>query len=483
MRSGLLLAAGMLALAGPPAFAQEPALPAGLGPARDEAQDKDAEPKEDADVSLPAGLGAPPSLPAGLGGEAGDEGARRDRGFAGGLPVNGFAEIRVGSRLEEDPFQDERLTLAEARLRLEAEQFFGGVTVRASGDILVDTLDDIDTDLERGEGAFDLRELYVAFRPFSFADVKAGRQVLTWGVGDLVFINDLFPKDFQSFFLGRDTEYLKAPSDAVRASFFSGIANLDVVYTPRHDPDRFITGERLSYFNPLALGLAGEDMPIDPALRDDWFGEDEIALRLFRQVGGFEVAAYAYDGFYKSPEGVDPVTFGFRFPELSVLGASLRGPALGGIISAEYGRYFSREDEDGTDPFTPNSDHRALVGFERELATDLTGGFQYVATIRSDQDAFEANLLPGLPELDRTRHLFTARLTKLAMNQTLTLGLFNFWSPNEHDGHLRLSASYKVTDAWTVSGGSNVFYGPQEDRPFSQLRENSSLYFALRRGF
>ena len=103
--------------------------------------------------------------------------------------------------------------------------------------------------------------------------------------------------------------------------------------------------------------------------------------------------------------------------------------------------------------------------------------------VRSDQEAFEANLPQGFPELDQTRHLVTTRLTKLAMNQNLQLGLFNFWSPNEHDGHLRLSASYKVNDAWTLSGGTNVFYGPREDRPFSQLRENTNLYAAVRFGF
>lgn len=480
IRAALSSAAVGLVLAAEPVFAQEPDLPPGLSTAEDDAKSTDQQGPD-----LPQGLGEPPQLPSGLGGDNPEEERSGNERSADSftLPLTGFAEVRAGSRFTEDAYQDQKGTLAEARLRLEAEHFFSGVTVRGSADVLIDGYGSVETDFERGEGALDLRELYAAFRPTSFADIKVGRQILTWGVGDLVFINDLFPKDFQSFFLGRDTEYLKAPSDAVRASLYSDAINLDVVYTPRHDADRFITGRRLSYFNPLVLGLAGEDMPIQPEMRDAWFGEDEIALRAFRQVRGFEVALYAYDGFYKSPEGLDTQSFAFRFPELSVLGASVRGPALGGIVSAEYGRYFSREDEAGTNPFTPNSDHRVLIGYERELAADLTGGFQYVAQVRSNQRAFETNLPQGFPELEQTRHLITTRITKLARNQTVTLGVFNFWSPNEHDGHLRLSAEYKVTDDWTVSGGSNIFYGPQEDRPFSQLRENSSLFVALRRGF
>ena len=53
-------------------------------------------------------------------------------------------------------------------------------------------------------------------------DVKLGRQVLTWGTGDLLFLNDLFPKDWVSFFAGRDDEYLKAPSNTLRATQYNG---------------------------------------------------------------------------------------------------------------------------------------------------------------------------------------------------------------------------------------------------------------------
>ncbi len=47
-------------------------------------------------------------------------------------------------------------------------------------------------------------------------NLKIGRQVFTWGTGDYLFINDLFPKDYESFYIGRDDEYLKRPSEAVK---------------------------------------------------------------------------------------------------------------------------------------------------------------------------------------------------------------------------------------------------------------------------
>jgi len=63
---------------------------------------------------------------------------------------------------------------------------------------------------------FEPRELKLEIFPALWWDLKIGRQILTWGKGDYVFINDLFPKDYRSFLSGRNIEYLKAPSDAIK---------------------------------------------------------------------------------------------------------------------------------------------------------------------------------------------------------------------------------------------------------------------------
>lgn len=465
------------------ASAQEPDLPQGLEP-RQEADQKE----EKEEPLLPPGLGEPePALPAGLEEEPpDDEEADRireeRRGPAVLENVTGFLEARIGPRLQNDLNQG-AFTIGETRLRLESQWEPGDLIIRLAGDAVYDeVVDRRKPDLETGEGAFDLREANIVWRPLEFADVKAGRQILTWGVGDLIFINDLFPKDFQSFFIGRDDEYLKAPSDAVRVSLFQDFANIDLVYTPRFDADRFIDGSRLSYFNPVAGDIVGQNVILDPIRLDDWFDDDEFAGRLYRQVAAFEVAAYGYIGYFKGPAGLTP-TGDFFFPRLSVYGASLRGPFQGGILTAEFGRYLSRNDPNGVNPLIPNSDSRFLVGYERELATEFTASFQYFAQVRSDQDAFLAALPPGTRRADQARHLLTVRLTKLMLNQNLTLSAFNFWSPNEHDGHLRMRASYKLSDDWLAEAGGNIFYGPRNDIFFSQLKDNTNLFIAARRSF
>ncbi|MGE0108474.1 MAG: hypothetical protein AB7S81_01735 [Bdellovibrionales bacterium] len=423
-----------------------------------------------------------PDLPLGLGGdEIAFEETETDQA---GLPfdVTGFVETRLGVRAGE-PRNEKDVSIGEGRLHLEAVSRGLPITFNFSGDALYDPVfDDYDVDLESGKGWFDLREANAFLRASSNADLKIGRQILTWGTGDLLFINDMFPKDWNSFFLGRDEAYLKAPSDALKTAFYSDFINLDVVYTPRFDADRFIDGRHVSYYNGNLGYVAGRDNPVIVDQRQDWFSEDEIALRFHRMIGAYEAAAYLYSGYWKSPHG-QHAGGDYIFPALSVYGASMRGPLAGGIVKAEAGYYDSRDDRAGTNALIDNSEWRGLVGYEREVAPELTAAAQYYLEAMQDYGTYKTNLPAGSKVRDEYRHVITTRLTKLLMNQNMTLSLFNFYSPSDRDGYLRASTSYKVNDHLTLSLGGNWFYGAERHTFFGQFQENSNVYASARWGF
>ncbi|PQA89525.1 hypothetical protein [Hyphococcus luteus] len=484
MKSQATLLAVLMSLAS--AHAQEPPpLPAGLGSSSAETQD-DKDEEQSGAPALPSGLGESqaPALPAGLSGEEQSETqlAEPDEPFEAPFGLTGFIEARAGVRIVSDPYE-KQLSIGEVRAQLGRDIETRHATFHVVGDLYYDQVEDVsDVNLETGRGFFDLREANVLVRPLDFLDIKAGRQILTWGVGDLVFINDLFPKDYRSFFIGRDDEYLKAPSDAVRASVFNDIANVEFVYTPRFDADRSITGERLSYYNPALGRIAGRDAVINAMTPDDWFSDDEFAARAYRNIAGFEAALYGYMGYWKTPEGQTPLGTPFH-PKLSVFGGSLRGPVKGGILTAEFGRYFSGDDKDGDNPFIRNGETRFLVGYEKEIANELTAAIQYNGEVISDYAALKSSLPPGASAPDRMRHVVTLRLTKLMLNQNLTLSGFNFWSPNEKDGYFRFRASYKLTDAWLAEAGGNIFYGADNNTFFGQFENNTNLFVGIRRNF
>lgn len=447
---------------------QEPQLPAGLGRGQESGEEKDDEP------SLPQGL-------SGSGAETDtDDKQPRDRSTweqALDWPVFGFLDARAGPRLHSDDVQSEDVTLAEARLQLETEKYW------AAADMQLDVTSDFVLDGVEEEGNIDLRQLRLTWTPISSVDIRAGRQVLSWGTGDQLFINDLFPKDWQSFLIGRDEEYLKAPGDAIRLGWFTDVMNFNLVYTPQFDPDRYISGERLSFFHPGLGRIAGAENEISTDEPDDWFTDDEWALRAYRTIGRYSADVYAYFGYWKSPGGTDPASGKSIFPELNVYGASVQGPVGPGIGNIEIGYYDSCQDRDGDDPFINNSEFRFLAGYEQELAHELTGSMQYYLEHMLDYGSYRDVLPAGMEPRDEDRQVLTLRLTKLLLNQDLTLSLFTFYSPTDQDVYIRPNVSYEWTDSWTVEAGGNIFQGEHEWTFFGQFEDNSNLYAAVRYSF
>ncbi len=123
--------------------------------------------------------------------------------------------------------------------------------------------------------------------------------------------------------------------------------------------------------------IAGRDAIIRVEEPETWFTDDELALRLYRNIAGWEGALYGYRGYWKSPAGDDPAAGKATFPRLGVYGGSLRGTAAGGIGNLEFGFYDSEEDRSGSDPLVRNSELRFLAGYEREIAAEFTAGVQY----------------------------------------------------------------------------------------------------------
>jgi len=435
-----------------------------------------------AEPPLPEGLGAPGEEPREE--PATDEAAPAEpAGPFGGWRVSGFLDVRIGPRVV-DPADQERLTLAEGRLQLKALRTWGDVTATLRTDVVGDGVAERQRpDLQSGEGAIDLREAHLLWRAAPWLDLKLGRQILTWGTGDFLFLNDLFPKDFRSFFIGRRDVYLKAPSDAIKAAFFTPVANLDVVYTPQFDPDRYIDRSRLSAFDPFTQEIAGDRDRLGVERPEDVFRDDELAFRLHRLVADVEVALYAYDGFWKGPRSLVPGEREATFDRLAVYGGSLRGPLLGGIANLELAWYDSREDRDGDDPNVPNSQLRALLGFEREVATNLTGAAQVYVEKTARYGALERNAPPGAPIPDEVRTLLTARLVRGWPEHQLRATLFAFLSPDGDEGYLRPRVDWDVTDRWTLEAGVNWMFGDDPSTEFGQLRDNTNVFVAARYGF
>lgn len=394
--------------------------------------------------------------PAAMAGSSPPAGNEESRIKVHGYLLGAFSQRTTGARPARGPDDP---VLEEGRLRLDLGG--AGASGRAlflvRGDVLYDAV------VKGLDG--DLREAYAGYASGP-VDLGLGRQIVTWGAGDLFFISDVFPKDWDSFFSGRPMEYLKLGVDAFRIRYSSDALSADFLAIPFFTPDIVPSAERFSFVNPLSgVPIRGETEP------GTTLSNTELALRLYRRLAGLDASLHVYRGFWRTPavrldDPVSPAR-GTRFvPELSVYAASAQRGLLGGVLSLEAGYYDSRQDSRGDDPAVPDSQWRLLAGYQRQPWEDFTIGVQGYVEV-----------------LERVRGIVSLRLTRWLDYQTWKLSLFAAYSPTDEDSFFQPVVTCRLTDALSASLGANVFGGNGQAGYFGPIEKSDNVFATIRFDF
>ena len=93
-----------------------------------------------------------------------------------------------------------------------------------------------------------LREAFFQYSTENW-DIKAGRQIITWGVADGLRVTDLVsPMDYTEF-LAQDYDDIRVPVNGIRAKYFNTLFDLELVFLPV--PEFFI----IPFLNRIIPGL------------------------------------------------------------------------------------------------------------------------------------------------------------------------------------------------------------------------------------
>lgn len=393
--------------------------------------------------------------------------------------IGGFAQVNYAARISGVPCPPSGpcdLLLGDERFQLKAEGASeqGRSSFAAKVDLFQDALQD--------RSGIEVREVFVDLTG-KHAALRVGRQIVTWGVGDLLFVNDVFPKDWVALFTGRPMEYLKVGSDAFKLDLHPGAIEAEIVLLPSFQPDRYPTADRLLLPDPFPAGLPRLEEKKQRSL-----GNVELAGKLSRYVSAWNLCLYGAKTFYRTPAMAldDPATPSavlLFYPRLNTFGASAAGSVLGGVVGLEGAYLDSEDDRAGTNPAVENSMVKMFAGYSYPLWRDVTLGLQGYSEWLLDYGAYQANLPAGFPPRDERRWLATARLTQLLWNQTLTGNLFAFWGVTDHDDYLIPSVRYAATDNVWVEVGGNLFAGRNSHTMFGALDKNDNVYATVRYSF
>jgi hypothetical protein len=390
-------------------------------------------------------------------------------GHPGNVDFAGFIQLHSAARISDVdcPMGTEcGLPFNDQRVQFEAEGANDAGTLIYQGKVEFVH----DTALDHSQ--VDVRELFVDY-PADRYMVRGGRQVVTWGVGDLLFINDIYPKDWVAFFGGLPLEYLKRGSDAAKLNWFGDAATFELVVSDFR-ADRLPDARQFVFANSAMSSLPRRiEEPSNP----------ELALKISGQLAAWDSALYASRGYYRNPAFVDDGTeIRGSYPRLNTLGASLSGAFASGVLNLEVGYYDSADDRSGGDPSVDNSQSRFLIGYSRQVGTDTTLGVQAYAEWMHDYGTYQRTLPAGQAQRDRVRTVGTLRLTQTYLHETLRFTLFAFVGLSEDDSYLIPSLRYAFNDRLWAEVGANLFSGSRSGM-FGSLGDNDNLYLNLRYSF
>lgn len=385
------------------------------------------------------------------------------------VTLSGFLQQNTAINTVEANPDGRHYKWLEERAQLKLDATGGAWRLLAKGDLAYDHLGRQDQS--------ELREGYVDYTAGNW-DMRVGRQVITWGVGDLVFVNDVFPKDHEALFAGRPLEYLKRGVDAVKLGAYPEFANFELVLSPSFRESRIPDANRFHLYDPMPAVTNRET--IKP-------GQGDVGLRIYRDVAGYDAALYLYRGFQRTPSMrpdsmTAPTKISYFYPQLSVYGASVSGRAGEGVLSLEAAYYDSRQDRSGNDFAVPNSQTRLLAGYQIQPAEDLSLGFQYYAEAMHDYGAYLAALPAGFPVENRWSHTVTARLTQFFRHQTLRLSAYASYNASNGDHFVNPELRYSFTDKISGAIGAN-FFGGKPWGQFGQLSRDDNVYLQVRYAF
>ncbi|MEW6089240.1 MAG: DUF1302 family protein [bacterium] len=385
------------------------------------------------------------------------------------ISLHGFGLVTYSGRTKTtDEKRD--LILGEERLRLNLSgaSEAGNAGFNAKADFIHDGINN--------ETKVDLREAYVDLIEKNY-DVRIGRQVITWGLGDLLFINDIFPKDWNAFYAGRDMEYLKLGAEAVKLGIYPKFASMELVVLPAFQADEMPSPDKFIFNDPFAGMNNKSIIRPDKKIRDM-----ELASRIYRRIGSGDMSIYAYKGFYHTPKVniYDSLSVNYFYPKLNAYGASCQLNGLGGVISVEGGYYDSRYDKNGENFFIDNSKYKALLGYGRQITNQLHLGLQYYNEITRDYNKYKENLPQGFPREEKTKQILTLRLTQFLKYESWKLSLFTFYGIDEKDSMLIPEAMYKFSDELALTIGGNIIDGDKEWTTFGQFKENDNVYMRMK---
>ena len=302
----------------------------------------------------------------------------------------------------------------------------------------------------KDRSGFQLREAY-AYYSDDHWDVRAGWQIITWGVADALRLTDIIsPMDYTEF-LAQDYDDIRIPVGALRLRYSREKWCFEAVAIPVSSFFELPTDDK----NPWSVG----PLPIgdEPNHR---LSNMEYGGRLSFFLSGIDFSFSALHTWNKMPVFCDGIG---QYRRMTMLGADCSIPLSKFVVRAEIAEYL-----DEAQTFGRAASTNALLGIDWYAGKDWSLSAQYSHKYITSGDK-------------RNSGLATFRISKELLHNTLALQSFAYVDVTNGGVYNRLSADYAINDQLHATIGYDYFHA---DRGmFTIYKKNSELFFKLKYSF
>ena len=350
----------------------------------------------------------------------------------------------------------------------------GELTLEKGGARLFVSMNAIYNALLKEQTGITLREAYLSYAN-AHVDLRAGRQIIIWGVADALRLTDqISPMDYTEF-LAQDYDDIRTPVNAFRLRLVRQAFNVELVCIPVSDFFTLPTDER----NPWAAHIDAP-MPytfdLDSRKPKTRLRNVEFGGRLSVNLSGIDFSFCGLHTWNKMPAfsyAVDPsgasMTVVGHYRRLTMFGAVgrfvVRGELaanLNEVQNAEFG-----SEVQGRNVFN------ALLGVDWYAGNDWMLSAQYA-------HKHVGGSLAGLSVL-RNTGVATVRVSKELFRNTLALSSFAYIDVSHGGVFNRLSCKYDLNDQISLTAGYDYFHA--DAGMFAMYSRNSEVWVKLKYGF
>ena len=394
------------------------------------------------------------------------------QGLAQSLDFGGFIDSYHAVRLQ-DPHD---FMSSRSRLRAEIMGVKGNSSFHASLNANYNYLLPNRTFVE-------LREAYLDYAGTNW-DLRAGRQIIIWGVSDGIRITDIIaPMDFTEF-LAREYDDIRMPVDALKLRYFNNTMKLELVFVPVFQSFIYPTDPE-NPWNVFPEVEGGPELHIAPASKpESCLKNSEIGGRFSFFLSGIDlslVSLYTWNKFpvFRTDFSEDMDTT-YLFPEhhrMFMAGLDL-STTLGSLVLRGEGAYFSGEHY----PSEINGDPNYLIS--RDVVRYLVGLDWYPGgdwTITGQLSG--TNILKYSREMDCERYnlLATLGISRKLFHSTLTASSFVYMDLTSRGFFNRTSLDYSLSDPIHLCAGVDLFGG--DGGMFGIYQDNSEVWIKVKYSF